>query len=234
MPQTDAQVLRVGVRELRQNLSRRPDRVKSDESLVVTERGREVARLTPSTPMHALYADIVEQFGGMPPTERFEDIADAIRRSGTPPLPAGTSEATPARVRREPFECRVLSVEPARRDESCWVGETRRRSAMRSPGSEGSCPAGCSGSSCAAPACVRGAASRRSGSSRACTPRKSTRRSSRPPRRFAPSTSRASTRSTCVTVARLAAAGISDTILTYDTDLQRAAPLHGLAVLMPT
>ena len=38
----------VGVRELRQNLSRYLGRVKAGEAFVVTERGSEVARLTPS------------------------------------------------------------------------------------------------------------------------------------------------------------------------------------------
>ena len=37
----------VGVAELRQNLSRYLDRVKDGESLIVTEHGREVARLVP-------------------------------------------------------------------------------------------------------------------------------------------------------------------------------------------
>jgi len=39
---------RVGVRELRQSLSRYLAEVKEGKSFVVTERGREVARLTPS------------------------------------------------------------------------------------------------------------------------------------------------------------------------------------------
>ena len=39
----------VGVRELRQNISRYLDRVKQGETLVVTEHGREVARLVPSS-----------------------------------------------------------------------------------------------------------------------------------------------------------------------------------------
>ena len=38
----------VDVRELRQNLSRYLERVKAGEAFVVTERGSEVARLTPS------------------------------------------------------------------------------------------------------------------------------------------------------------------------------------------
>lgn len=51
----------VGVRELRQNLSRYLDRVKAGEGFIVTERGQEVARLTPSgrheTPLAQLIAE---------------------------------------------------------------------------------------------------------------------------------------------------------------------------------
>ena len=43
---------RVGVRELRQNLSVYLRRVKAGESLEVTEMGRPVARLIPLTPAH--------------------------------------------------------------------------------------------------------------------------------------------------------------------------------------
>ena len=41
---------RVGVRELRQNLSVYLDRVKAGETLEVTEHGQPVARLTPNSP----------------------------------------------------------------------------------------------------------------------------------------------------------------------------------------
>ena len=41
---------RVGVRELRQNLSVYLDRVKAGETLEVTEHGQPVARLTPNPP----------------------------------------------------------------------------------------------------------------------------------------------------------------------------------------
>jgi prevent-host-death family protein len=41
---------KVGVRELRQNLSRHLARVKDGESLLVTERGREVAVIDDHTP----------------------------------------------------------------------------------------------------------------------------------------------------------------------------------------
>ena len=44
---------RVGIRELRQNLSIYVHRVKAGETLEVTEHGRPVARLTPLTPLAA-------------------------------------------------------------------------------------------------------------------------------------------------------------------------------------
>jgi len=78
----------VGVRELRQNLSRYLDRVKAGEPLIVTEHGREVARLVPSGA--GVYADLAERFGATVPTERLEDIAARL----TPPgAPAGTTDA---------------------------------------------------------------------------------------------------------------------------------------------
>jgi prevent-host-death family protein len=47
MSETDRKPARVGVRELRQNLSVYLDRVKAGETLVVTEHGEPVARLAP-------------------------------------------------------------------------------------------------------------------------------------------------------------------------------------------
>jgi prevent-host-death family protein len=57
----------VGVRELRQNLSRYLDQVKQGESFVVTERGREVARLTPSGPPDSAIARLVADRGATMP-----------------------------------------------------------------------------------------------------------------------------------------------------------------------
>jgi prevent-host-death family protein len=57
----------VGVRELRQNLSRYLDQVKQGESFVVTERGREVARLTPSGPPDSAIARLVAERGATMP-----------------------------------------------------------------------------------------------------------------------------------------------------------------------
>lgn len=48
MSETGARPARVGVRELRQNLSVYLDRVKAGETLEVTEHGHSVARLTPN------------------------------------------------------------------------------------------------------------------------------------------------------------------------------------------
>ncbi|MEP6814048.1 MAG: type II toxin-antitoxin system prevent-host-death family antitoxin [Marmoricola sp.] len=50
---------RVGVRELRQNASKLLERVAAGETLVITNNGREVARLVPSPPRPATRADLI-------------------------------------------------------------------------------------------------------------------------------------------------------------------------------
>jgi prevent-host-death family protein len=89
----------VGVRELRQNLSKYLDRVKDGESLVITERGREVARLVPSGNVPAGYRRAAELFGATIPTERLEDILAEIGPG--PGARAGTTDAFIAEDRRE-------------------------------------------------------------------------------------------------------------------------------------
>jgi len=84
---------KVGVRELRQNLSRYLERVKEGESLVVTERGREVARLVPSREdVSPVYLKLAEKYGATIPEG---DLIEAI--DSLPPLPepfpAGTTDA---------------------------------------------------------------------------------------------------------------------------------------------
>jgi prevent-host-death family protein len=80
----------VGVRELRQNLSKYLDRVKEGEALAVTERGREVARLIPAGAAAERYTALAERFGSTVPTQRLETIAAKL-----PPrsFPAGTTDA---------------------------------------------------------------------------------------------------------------------------------------------
>lgn len=88
----------VGVRELCQNLSRHLERVKQGESLVVTERGREVARLVPSGATSDGYRDLAERYGATVPFEPLEDIAARLVR---PTHPAGSTDAYLAETRGE-------------------------------------------------------------------------------------------------------------------------------------
>jgi prevent-host-death family protein len=70
----------VGVRELRQNLSRYLVKVKEGESFVVTERGREVARLTPSGPADSPIARLVAERGATMPRGDLLDRVGAVDR----------------------------------------------------------------------------------------------------------------------------------------------------------
>jgi prevent-host-death family protein len=65
---------KVGVRELRQNLSRYLSRVKDGESFAVTERGREVARLTPSGPVDSPLARLAAERGATVPSGNLLDV----------------------------------------------------------------------------------------------------------------------------------------------------------------
>lgn len=80
----------VGVRELRQNLSRYLERVKAGEALVVTERGRVVARLVPSGASADAYGELAARFGASVPMERLEHIAASLPARSAEP---GTTDA---------------------------------------------------------------------------------------------------------------------------------------------
>ncbi len=84
-------MLEVGVRELRQNLSRHLARVKAGASLVVTERGRQVALLVPSGENVERHAYLAARFGATVPVGRLEQVAAA--EDGSPAAPAGTTDA---------------------------------------------------------------------------------------------------------------------------------------------
>ena len=73
---------RVGVRDLRQNLSRYLVEVKNGQSFAVTERGREVARLVPSGPGDSPIARLVAERGATMPSA---DLLGLVRDSTTPP-----------------------------------------------------------------------------------------------------------------------------------------------------
>jgi prevent-host-death family protein len=87
---------RVGVRELRQNLSRHLDRVKAGHSLVVTERGREVALLVPSGEHADRHAQLAARYGATVPVARVEQVAARLE---TPGAPAGTTDEFIAETR---------------------------------------------------------------------------------------------------------------------------------------
>jgi prevent-host-death family protein len=72
----------VGVRELRQNLSRYLVQVKAGESFAVTERGREVARLLPSGPADSPLARLAAERGATMPRG---DLLATVRGIATPP-----------------------------------------------------------------------------------------------------------------------------------------------------
>jgi prevent-host-death family protein len=93
----------VGVRELRQNLSRYLERVKAGETLTVTERGVEVARLVPSRPeIDPYYLKLAEKYGAtIPKGDLVETIENLPRRRK--PAPDGTTDAILAEDRRERF-----------------------------------------------------------------------------------------------------------------------------------
>ena len=78
----------VGVRELRQNLSRYLVQVKGGASFAVTERGREVARLTPSGPADSPIARLVAERGAtMPRGNLLERVDNAtLPPAGGPPV----------------------------------------------------------------------------------------------------------------------------------------------------
>ncbi len=76
----------VGVRELRQNLSRYLMDVKEGGSFRVTERGREVARLVPSGPADSAIARLVAERGATMPTANLVELArsSSLRRARGP------------------------------------------------------------------------------------------------------------------------------------------------------
>jgi prevent-host-death family protein len=91
----------VGVRELRQNLSRYLERVKAGETLTVTERGQEVARLVPSGPdIDPYYLELAEKYGATIPKGDLVETSRNLppRRN---PAPAGTTDAILAKDRRD-------------------------------------------------------------------------------------------------------------------------------------
>ncbi len=82
---------RVGVRELRQNLSRHLARVKDGASLEVTEHGRVVARLSPAgEQVPQAYAALAAEHGATLPSVSLTELIERRTRRETQ---AGTTDA---------------------------------------------------------------------------------------------------------------------------------------------
>jgi len=88
----------VGVRELRQNLSKYLAQVKDGESFAVTERGREVARLTPSGPPDSAIARLVAERGATMPRG---DLLQRVSKLSRPPAGPPYSEEILEELREE-------------------------------------------------------------------------------------------------------------------------------------
>lgn len=104
MAVTPSDTKTVGVRELRQNLSRYLERVKDGETLTVTERGHEVARLVPShRGVNPGYLELAERYGATVPRGDLVETVKRLRTEGRlgSGLPAGTADAILAEGRRE-------------------------------------------------------------------------------------------------------------------------------------
>jgi prevent-host-death family protein len=89
----------VGVRELRQNLSRYLERVKNGASLEVTEHGHVVARLSPAgEQVPDAHAALAAEYGATLPSASLTDLIAGRPRRRTP---AGTTDALLAEGRAE-------------------------------------------------------------------------------------------------------------------------------------
>jgi prevent-host-death family protein len=87
MSEADRRADRVGVRELRQNLSVYLDRVKAGETLEVTEHGRPVARLAPNPPAQQSIVDRMIAEGRITPASHDHRL--------TPPPPPDPAPGEP-------------------------------------------------------------------------------------------------------------------------------------------
>jgi prevent-host-death family protein len=91
-------MVNVGIRELRQNLSRYVERVKTGEAFTVTDHGREVARLVPSGPPDSAIARLVAERGATQPRG---DLLDAYISGQAPPTAGGPPSEVVLRDLRE-------------------------------------------------------------------------------------------------------------------------------------
>ena len=75
---------RIGVRELRQSASEHLRTVAGGEEIVVTDRGRPVARLVAASPAERRLDELVGSLGLLPPSRPRRRFADSMRLAGPP------------------------------------------------------------------------------------------------------------------------------------------------------
>lgn len=75
---------RIGVRELRQAASEHLKTVAGGEEIVVTDRGRPVARLVAASPAERRVDELVGSLGLIAPSRPRRRFADAVRLDGAP------------------------------------------------------------------------------------------------------------------------------------------------------
>lgn len=83
---------RVGVRELRQNLSVYLDRVRAGEVLEVTERGKPVARLTPPPTGEEWLDRLIAEGKARPPRRSWESLPPPVKLEGPMPITEALEE----------------------------------------------------------------------------------------------------------------------------------------------
>ena len=69
---------RVGIREMRQNLSRYTRRVREGESFLITDRGQEIAQLTPAPGRASAIDRLVAERGARRGHGRLLDVLDQL------------------------------------------------------------------------------------------------------------------------------------------------------------
>ncbi len=90
---------RVGIREMRQNLSRYAQRARRGESFVITDRGTEVAQLVPSAGRESAIDRLVRERGARPARG---DLLDAVPELAEP-IPGPPSSEVLDELRAERF-----------------------------------------------------------------------------------------------------------------------------------
>jgi prevent-host-death family protein len=80
-------IVRVGVREFRENLRSYLDRIEAGDEVVITDRGKPIARMTEPESHEALRERLIRE-GAITPAKR---PWEPINRAKLPTLPAGPS-----------------------------------------------------------------------------------------------------------------------------------------------